>query len=425
MNLSTATFADYQARYEGASFVDDVHEEMCVGFYYLQAKVHQISSYIDAVRQLPEFTLKITEFSLEILAYHPLLKEGLAFPKQVCREIKNFTRFAKGIKSIDHLLHLTLSWKKVILTVSGLTLFILSGMTLVDRFKILNISAVKVGLASIPILGTLPFGGLISLSSLGLSSMLLLLSFDKQKNLKKMEIELKNKKWIFWSQPLDLPKVQFKKDKYERKVAELKKVSDIYNQLLDDGYMMYQRIPKRQGNYWRKQACRRAIQELEFQKQEHEKIVSHYQSKYSYWDSLEKSWDYIDVKEVEKFRRIHQRKCESQLKKVNLEKRKILLSKVKYASNAIRHILMIGAVVSGYGLVSLPVVGALVGLEVVGLGSEMINFKTKKSIQQLKTPPINLIDHITLLLEESNDSDDDDISQDVVQIDGVDYHFYD
>lgn len=402
MNPTPAKFKDCQAQYEHAFFP----EGMQIGFQFMQVKVHRVTCFIEGARQTPELVLKIVEFSLAALSSVPSLKESLFIPKQICKEAKNFTNFFKGFKSIDNLMHLNFSWRSVTLTVSGMTLFVLSCITLVERFSLLDVSAVKITLAAVPVLGVLPFGGLTSVSMIGLSSMLLVLSFDKQKALVKAEKRIEKEKLPFWSQPLNPSRIQSRQEKYRQKMMKLEKNIGRYDRMLQEGKKVGAALVRKGGSFFQKRACYRACKEIDSIIEKQKEVLQRYEKKYSHWIELEQSWDYVDKQEVENFRQAHAHKWKAKSDKIALEKRKTFFSRIKYSAVVFKNVLTIGAVMSGYGTM-LPI-ALNVGIEILGLSCGMKSYFTQKAIRQIKISPIDFNQHVTLLFDDPEEHEEID-----------------
>ena len=258
MNPAFVKFEDYQAQYETSFLPQKAHD----GFHLLQNGMHQIVLVIEEYIQTPELFRKTSQFGLTVLSLFSLLKPKLENPLQLCKEAKNFTNFFKGFKSVDGLLHLTMSWKVIVLNISGMTLFVISIITLSDRFGIYNATFIKTKLAAIPVLGTLPYGGLLAISTSVMMSMVLHLTLEKKRKLEMVENSLKTKKLFFWSQPIDLLKVQQRQATYQEKVKQIADEIKNFENIQKDGLNFEAVLICNQTKSKKLNACRKAIQEL-------------------------------------------------------------------------------------------------------------------------------------------------------------------
>ena len=247
----------------------------------------------------------------------PLLTQ----PKQFCKDARNFINFIKGSKSVDGILNFQFSWRIIVLNISGMTLSIVSFLSLAERFKFLDITAIKVCLAAIPVLSVLPFGGLLSLSVVGLMSMTFLLSLDKKRKIEKEQIHIKNIKLSFWSENLDLIKIQEKQTKYKVKVEDLQKEIEIYDGLINQGKLVEEELSHHLDQQHKIKICQKAIQELISTLKKKQVGLEQYEEKYSQWKALERKWEHIDLQELDHFREAKENKWKAKIDKLDSERR--------------------------------------------------------------------------------------------------------
>jgi hypothetical protein len=383
MNLTT--FEDYQAQY-ATSLPIKLRE----GLTCLQTNVHYAVSVIDATFQTPECVLRIIQLSVALLSLFPSISPSLAIPKQFCKDAKNFTNCIKGLKAIDGFLNFKFAWKCIILNVSGMTLFIVSTLSLIERAQVVDVAAIKAYFIAIPVFGVLPYGGLLPFSIVGLMGIAALLALEKRSKLVEEEIRIKNKKIVSWSQPLDLQTVQIREKNYQTQVSNLQKESDAYQKLINTGKKIQSELDQCKDQTKKIYTCCKALKALNSIYQKKQTELMKYEKKYSEWKTLKENWNHINQQDLEVFRKAKQDKWKIKLNKIQAEKRSNLLS---IANNIIilsRQALVIMSVATGYGIVVLPL-SINIGLDAVVAGCGIANFLIKRSIKEIKIPPVNLI----------------------------------
>ncbi len=386
MNPPFGKFDDYQAQYETVFIPQKVNE----GIHYLQNGMHQIVLIIEEYIQIPELTRKTGQLGLNILSFSSILKPKLEKHLQFCKEARNYTIFFKGFKSLDGLLNLKMSWKVIVLNISGMTLFIISIITLADRFGISHATVIKTKLAAIPILGILPYGGLLTISTSVMMSMVLHFSLGKKRSLAEEENALKTKKLAFWSQPIDLLKVQQKQAAYQEKVKQLTDEIKIFENIQKDGQNFEAVLLADHTKCKKLTACRKAIQELTLIIELKKENLNKYEKICSQWTILERNWVHINPQEIENFRLSKTEKWKAKLDKIDCEKKAVLFSMAVNVIVLTRQILTIGAAVTGLGLLPLIVIDA------ADAGCSIRSFFLKRHLQKMKTLSVDLATHVNL-----------------------------
>lgn len=388
-----ATFEDYQAQYD--TFLPIQLRE---GLTYLQTNIHYAVSVIDETFQVPEFVLRIIQFSVAILSVFPSIHSSLEMPKQFCKDAKNFTNCVKGLKAVDGFLNFKFAWKLMMLNVSGMTLFIVSTLSLIERAQLLDVAAIKVYLTAIPVFGILPWGGLLPFSIVGLMSLAALLAVDKRSMLTEEEARIHNEKLAFWSQSLDLSTVQIREQRYLDQVSGLNQEIAAYKTLITNGNQIENELNQGEDQAKEIYICCKALEELISTLKKKETELAKYEQKSAEWTGLERNWNHIDSEELENFQKAKLEKWETKLTKIKREKRYSLLS---IANNIIilsRQAVVITGVACGYGVVVLPLL-INVGLDAVVAGCGMVNFFMKRSIKKMQISPISLSHYVNLNLD--------------------------
>lgn len=167
-------------------------------FRSTQKHVHQIVIFLQEKAEIPGLILRVCNFSITVFSLHPAWAISLKECRHQIKEIKNIFNWIKGLRSIDGFLNGPYSWKSMVIHVSGFVLLILSTISLVDWLHLANMSVLKTAFAALPILGVLPFGGLVSLSLVGIFGMLLLLNLEKRPKmaLALQKAQNKNQQWL-------------------------------------------------------------------------------------------------------------------------------------------------------------------------------------------------------------------------------------
>lgn len=382
-----ATFKDYQAQYETYLPIPLRKALNCV-----QVRVCSFVTVVDEYVQIPDLLIRTTQLVVAILSFSPTLGAYLVRTKQFCKDAKNFTNFAQGMKSMSGFLNFKWILRDIIFNVSGLTLFTLSGLSLIERFNILNLTSLKVRLMMIPIFGILPWGGLFVFSATGLMGMIILLGCEKRIKLLKQESRIIKEKLVFWSQPLDLSEVQERFKKSQSKVIDLKDQIATYQQLIQEGKRIEQEVLLNATSVKRVlYTCQKALDELQKALANKEEELRKCKETMSHWEHLEKDWTQIKFQELENFRKAKQDKWQAKLNKLQAEKRNNLISLVSCIIVLTRQALIIVSVALGYGVIALPLL-VNTGLDVIVVGSGITSFLMKKSIKRMQVPsvPLNL-----------------------------------
>lgn len=388
MNPLYTNFADCQAQYEHSFFPVIIHEE----FSKLKNRYHYVAVVIDEWNQGPDLILKVAQVGSTVIAFVPSIAPLLEGPVLFCKDVKLFTGILKGFKSIDNLLNITFAWKVVVMQISSLTLFVISVLSFAERFELFQVTAIKVMLAAIPILGVLPFGGLLTLSLLGLSGVLLLFAIDKKNKLDLEENHLINHNAAFWSQPLDLQKVEQKQANYESITQELTDEINFYDAILEEGLRLQAGMSGQNTDKNKQYACERAIQELTAIISSKKEDLKNNEEKIADWSLLQKQWSSIDPNELEYFRQAKADKWASKLSRLRFEKKANLFSMASSALLITKQMMTITGVVSKR--VNIPL-GVHVSLEVIGTVCGLTNFFMKRILQNYKIPPVKLGDYVS------------------------------
>ncbi len=392
MDLLNATFEDYQVQYE--TFLPI---ELRKGLTYLQTHVHYAVTIIDESFPAVELVFRIIQVSVGILCFFPSLEPSLEAPKQFCKDVKNLTGVVKGLKSIDGLLNFKFVWKLIMLNVSGMTLFIVSALSLIERTQLLDVSAIKTYLRAIPIFGILPYGGLFSFSVMGLMGLTAFSALGKRSQLIEEENRIKNEKLTFWSQSLDLPEVRMQEQKYQMRVADLKMEITAYELLIKEGRDIEDEFNQRGDQTKEWYTCCQALKELNSTLKKKQTELEKYEEKCADWTELDRNWNQINPQELEDFRKAKQEKWEVKLNKIKSEKRSGLLAIVSQIIIFSKQALVIIGLATGYGMIALP--GLInIGLETVVAGCGMTTFFMKRSIKKIQISPVRLTQYVNLAI---------------------------
>lgn len=389
MNPLNAVFEDYQAQYETA-----LPLKAREALSYVQIKVHKAATFVEESSQVLSCVVSLVQFAVVVFSLFPSLDSSyLDGPKQFCKDVRNFTSFVKGSKSIDGFLNFKFKWQPIVLNILGLTLSILSGLSLVERFQFYNVTPIKTALAAIPIFGILPWGGLFPFSVVGVMGIISLFAIEKMGKLKAEEMHIKGDKLPFWSTSLDLSKVKDKQCKFQAEILNLEEEIAAYENLIEEGEEVKADLIQRFDQARHLVACQKALNELNNTMTKAKAILAKKEQKAEQWNLLEKNWSYIDPQELESFRQAKQAKWKKKLQKVENEKKATLLSITNSVVTLARQALVIISVATGYGILTLPFL-VNIGLDAYIAGTSIITFFMKKSIKKIKIPSENLTSHI-------------------------------
>jgi len=323
-----------QPNYEKINF----SEQLQAGWISFQGGVRRVSRTLDEGIQVPNLVVRTFQVVVTIFSMFPQIDIYLEIPKQLCKDAKNFTNILRGFKSVDGVVNFKLQFKAIILNISGLTMMVLSVISVIDRFHLLNVTVIKVTLTVIPIIGVLPFGGLLPLSIIGLVGTTLIMGLEKQWKMNETANLIRNDKLAYWSQ-LDLGKIQQKIEKYQYRV-------------------------------------------------EHEQ-QNEYVGKLGQWRALARSWNHIRREDLEKFRWAKESKWQTKLNKLEQDKVSTWLSMITHITVVSRQIFLVGAVLSGFGLVAIPFYVNL-GFDLTGMRCDLGNYFIKKSIRPIQVSSVSM-----------------------------------
>lgn len=341
MNNSHVFFDNYQAKYKSALLLSFTKGLNCA-----RMNVRGVVKKVDRFIQKPEFLLKIVQLVIAVFSVFPFFDSYFKTPKLWSKDVKNMSNFLKGIKSVDGVLNFKFAIKPIILNISGLTLFLVSGLSLIDRFKLLNISAAKSLFSAMPIFGKLPFGGLLPFSLIGLMGMTSLLSIDKLKGFKKAKSHIANEKIVQWKASLQLPQIQKRQMDYLSKIDILKKETLNFKRLIAEGEQKEKKFALRSKSLY---TCQKALDEIRSIHQKKQIELNKYEKKLSEWNDLESGFTIFP----KKLKDYQERKLAKWKRKLSLVKTKKTMTGLMIANNAIVLLRQIAAVVSvaaGYGL---------------------------------------------------------------------------
>lgn len=369
------TFQEYQSKFE-SSFAKSLN----VKWNNFRKKIRKLTPAVDEMVQVPNLLIRMVSFTAVIFSYFPQFCARAEMYKQIGKDAKNFTNVLRGVKSVDGILHFQFTWKVVILNISGTIFAILSALSLIDRSQLVNLKPIKGPLSSIPIFGILPYGGLLSLSILGLMGTTVYVSLEKRTKLQKQVDFIREKKLLFWSK-LDLAKVQELRTKNEVKVSKLKKELSHYEKLLEEGKQVEKQIePSCEKR--KTQSCQKAIKTLIPIITDKKKALEKSEKKLSQWDGLVSNWDHLEPKQLEDIRLSKVNQWRKKLKKVQWERGSALLGAITNMTIIARQVFSLITVTAGFGIKPMPLIFN-VGLELIGITCDYTNFFLKRTIKRM------------------------------------------
>lgn len=377
-------FEQYQNKY-GNYHIPSLPEEIFYQNYNkLRTGIHHIVlKAIQAIKG-PNLVMKVMLVSIKVLSYNRNLIPNLSWAKLLLKEIKDVTNFIKGLQSVDGLLNFKFSRKVIVLNISGLVLFILSSITMAEKFLI-DCTVIKMALTAIPIFGVLPFGGLLHISLIGLVGNLLLLSLDKRRKLEKTAEKIKEK-IAFWKEPLNTNKIKICQIKYVRKISNLQKSISLKEQQMVDGQEAKKSISRNEKRKLKihQKALEKLMNVIDKEKTEL-KILE--KNKHQ-WKYLKIHLDEINPKNLQSFQKAKENKLEAKSAKIREEKKVNFLSMVNNVISISKQILVVVMVISGVELIILPF--ALLALSLASTGISIANYFIKKSVKEMKISPVKM-----------------------------------
>ena len=385
MSSSFQNFDLYQKKFEPSWIPFPIEW----GFRKFKAGLHQIAVSIDQNIKLPDLMVKTTLLALQILGCLALFKPVMDVPKLWCRDIKNMINFLKGFKAVDGLVNLQTAVRRVVLNVSGLTLMVMSFITIVDRFKLLNVTAIKLALRSIPIFGVLSLGGLPVFGLLGLSGAL---AYDRKEKIQELNEKIKNQKEkiAFWSMPLTPEKIEKRNAKTSDRIIEKKQALAKVERLEEEGKAKATATQATSPSHQlAMQSIRaeivvktRALKIQEKISEQWEILLMHLSP-----GMLSQPLTATSSFTLSLFQRAKLQKWKMKLIRSEQDKKCSSLGLRSYLVNVAKQILILSLVVFGMGT-SIPLLLAI-PLDCIGITSGLRAYFLQKKIQFIKVPPIS------------------------------------
>lgn len=383
------TFEQYQDKYGHYKFPSLPEEILEKAFTKVKIGISHISmTAVQAIRG-PNLVIKVAQVGIKTFSLIPRLAPHLDWTKLLLKDIKVVTNWINGLQSVNGMLNLKLSWKIITLNVSGLTLFVLSSITLAEKF-LFNFTTLKTALAAIPIFGVLPFGGLLNLAITGLTGSLFLLSLDKRKKLENTAKKI-NEKIAFWEAPLDANKIQERQIKYDGKISKLALSIAFKEQQIIDGKQAEKTIP--QDEQRKLKIHQKALEKLINVIDKENIELRSLEKKKHQWGYLGNHLNEIKIENIQSYQQAKENKWKIKHIKIGKEKKINLLSMANNIIGITKQIIIVTTVVSGVGLVALPF--ATLGLSLASTGISLTNYFIKKSIKEMKTSPIKMKHHFS------------------------------
>lgn len=388
MAYLSLTFTDYQTQYENPIIPVPVQKT----FSQLKSKFHDVATVVDQWNQVPDIIVKVAQFVSGLFSLIPLFEPFAAVPKQFSKEAKIFTNLVKGFRSIDNLLHLSVAWKAIVMQASTLTIFAVSILAFADRYALFELTAIKVMLASIPIFGILPYGGVLTLALAALFGTMFLFALEKKKKLDLDEKTL-NQNAAFWSQTFDESKVDQRLEKYEKITQELQKEVDHYETLITEGENKEADLIAQNAWSYQRYACQKAIDHIKAVRDLKQKELRKYEDKSDNWKQLKTEWLTLDQAAIEDYRQAKEEKWALKLDRLHYEKKSNFISMGTSAFMFSRQILTIGTALSKGASVPFAVNATL---ELIGAAGDITNFIRKRGLLNYKIPSVDMADFIPL-----------------------------
>lgn len=383
------TIEEYQNKY--GKYNTSLAHELLYGLSQIKIAVHHVVD--TAVKSIkgPNLVMKVMQTAIKALMYVPILASHLTEAKLLLKEIKDCTNFIKGMQSIDGLINFKFAWKLIILNVSGLVLFVLTTITLSEKFLI-DCSAIKTTLTAIPVLGKLPFGGLLHISLIGLIGSLLLLSLDKKKKLEQTTSKI-NSRIEFWNNPIDLNKVLNLDLKYEVKILDLQKYIALKKEQLVDG----KEAEKNSGTQFNKKILKihqKSLATLNNNINKKKKELSALEKKKHQWEYLKKNFKEINQEQLQEYQKAKLHNWKNKLDKLNIEKKSNVLIITNNAISIAKNFIVVATIITGIGLAILPI--AVLGLSIISCFISVTNYFIKKSVNQIEINSIDMTHYLSI-----------------------------
>lgn len=380
------SFEQYQNKY-GYYHIPSFPEKC---FNKLRTTMHQvIQNAIEAVK-LPNLVMKVMSVVVRTLEYISHLTSNLSWAKLLLKDIKVLTNFIIGLRSVDGLLNLKFSWKIIVLNISGFVLFVLSSITLAEKFLI-DCSAIKTALAGIPIFGVLPFGGLLPIAFIGLLGSLLLLSLERREKLKKTAEKIKEK-IAFWEEPLNVNKIKDRQIKYDGKISDLEKTISLKEQQLIDGRQAEKGIPQNEKKLLK--IHQKALEKLIDEATKEKAGLKALNKKKNQWEYLGTHLDKISPENLQSFQIAKKEKWEKKLKRIEKDDNANSLSMVNNVIGIFQQSINIITGIAGRTFTIMPLVLLVLGLASAGIS--VTNYFLNKSVKEMKISPVKMKNYIEL-----------------------------
>ncbi len=340
------------------------------GFQGLKKGVRLTLDHVVKPLKTPRLALKFAQFTVKTLSLIPTCQPTLKPVSNVIKECKDYDNFLKGIRAVDGALNPRFNWKAMTLTVAGISLFTLSCLTMGDKFKFIKITPIKTALTALPLIGVLPFGGVLHISLVVMFGILFLMSLENRGRLKEGEKGLQ-KKIDYWTKTIDGEKIAERLTNYETKISALEKEIEALQCLRKEGEA------KTDAKPYTKKALNEIVDTID---QLSKKQAKHLKKK--------AEWEKLDTAKSEALRNAKLAKWQERLAAKKLESVLNRTDLVDRVTNIVSNIIYVGTTLSGYGEVVR--IGIDVGVGLVGCACALNEWRLRKKISQIKPKPVEL-----------------------------------
>lgn len=363
-------FEDYQAFYENRFIPQRISD----GFDDFRSRFHSISTSFDGMMLIPKFVVKCIQLGTTILTIVPSLAPLVELPRRLSFEARNIINVLRGVKTTDGVLNFRPDWRAIAINLAGITLFVISIMTVLERYTVYQATTIKASLAAIPLFGILPFGGLYLLSMATLGAMILLFSVEKKKILQEKEQAIKNK-CEDWSQSIDLAKVKNREGKYQQEAKALEGEIAVVEGYLKEGEQKVTEFTF--VDSWSLYACQKAVNDLSSMLKNKKESLVNLKKKCAQWSDLKTP----DPLRIEELRKAHMEKWEKKSRINRLEKEANMVLIAGCILFISKQILTIVGILFGFAFVAASI---CLGLDVIATGTGCRRFFLKREINQIR-----------------------------------------
>jgi len=334
--------------------------------------------------EVPRIVLSVALLSVKLLKYSAYAS-SIALPKNILKEVKNISDFLKSSQTIDGLFNFQISVPALVLSAAGIALLCINILTTSASLSLVNLAEVQKKLSTIPLIGSLPFGGILNLSLVSILGCTSIMLFQSRQRLNQDELKCDTKIQA-WKAGLNNETIVERIQKIKARIESLTQKLDKKQALIDEGMRLRDHTPATSEE---KKNCNQGIRDLQTEITDPSLLllVANAEGKKGQWEQIQTAFTQ-DPKNAafEKYTTKKTEKWETKLQIIQGRKKANLYSLAKTVIGFAEQFFVIGATVSGVGAAAVPMIN--IGCKLITIPCEIQAYRTKKAAKKIKYEPV-------------------------------------